>query len=217
MSARRGAVVAMALVAVVAATGCGIQTDDTPRRLPVSTTTTVPRPTTTSGNTATALFVTRNGAIVPVTRELPDQQPRTVLDALVGLRPPDVGVKGASNAVPTGTKVLSANRTSARSGSTLAIDLSGQFNRVVGPSRQLAVAQLVITATGLPGIQKVRFSIDGQPINVPTPAKGDAAEVTACDVRSLLADPDAPDSAGLSARSAARLTERSDALEASCV
>ena len=186
MNARR-AVAALVAAALSVAAGCGIQPDDAPRPLTVSTTTTVPRPTTTSGTTATALYVTRNGTVVPVTRELPDQQPRTVLDALVRL----------------------ADR-------TLAVDLSGRFNRVVGPSRQLAVAQLVMTATGLPGIQKVRFSIDGQPVTVPTPAKGDAAEVTACDVRSLLADPDAPDSAGLSARSAARLTERSDALESSC-
>ena len=215
MTLRRRAA-ALVAVASLSAAGCGIQTDDAPRRLTVSTTTTVARPTTTSGTTATALYVTRNGTVVPVTRELPDQQPRTVLDALVRLRPPDVGVKGATNAVPTGTEVLAANRTGARSGSTLAVDLSGRFNRVVGPSRQLAVAQLVMTATGLPGIQKVRFSIDGKPVTVPTPAKGDAAEVTACDVRSLLADPDAPDSAGLSARSAARLTERSDALAATC-
>ncbi len=216
MTGPRRSTVLLVVAALGLAAGCGIQPDETPRRLTVSTTTTVPRPTTTSGNTATALYVTRNGTVVPVTRELPDQQARTVLDALVRLRPPDVGVKGATNAVPTGTEVLSANRTSARSGSTLAVDLSGRFDRVVGPSRQLAVAQLVMTATGLPGIQKVRFSIDGKPVTVPTPTKGDAAEVTACDVRSLLADPDAPDSAGLSARSAARLTERSDALEASC-
>jgi len=216
VTARHLCAALLAVAALAVTAGCGIQTDDTPRPLTVSTTTTVPRPTTTSGNTATALFVTRNGTVVPVTRELPDQQPRTVLDALVQLRPPDVGVKGATNAVPAGTEVLSANRTSARSGGTLAVDLSGRFDRVVGPSRQLAVAQLVMTATGLPGVQKVRFSIDGKPVAVPTPAKGDATEVTACDVRSLLADPDATDRAGLSARSAARLTERSDALEASC-
>ncbi len=216
MNAPRRAVVVLAVAALTTLAGCGIQTDDAPRPLTVSTTTTVPRPTTTSGNSATALFVTRSGTVVPVTKELPDQQARTVLDALVRLRPPDVGVKGASNAVPTGTEVLSVSRTGARSGSTLVVDLSGRFDRVVGPSRQLAVAQLVMTATGLPGVQKVRFSIDGNPVTVPTPEKGDAAEVTACDVRSLLADPDSPDSAGLSARSAARLTERSDALESSC-
>ena len=215
MTARRWCTAALVLL-VVAATSCGIETDETPRRLAVSTTTTQPRPTTTSGSTATALFVTRGGTVVPVTRELPDQQARTVLDALVRLRPPDVGVKGASNAIPTGTEVLGATRAGARSGSTLVVDLSSRFDRVVGPSRQLAVAQLVMTATGLPGVERVRFSIDGTPVTVPTPARGDAAEVTACDVRSLLADPDSPDSAGLSARSAARLTERSDQLETTC-
>ncbi len=214
MTGRRRAV-ALALLAV-AVTACGIETDDAPRRLAVSTTTTVPRPTTTSGNTATALFVTRGGTVVPVTRELPDQQARTVLDALVRLRPPDVGVRGATNAIPTGTEVLGTTRAADRTGGTLSVDLSSRFDRVVGPSRQLAVAQLVMTATGLTGVGKVRFSIEGTPVTVPTPEKGDAAEVTACDVRSLLADPDSPDSAGLSARSAARLTERSDALEATC-
>ncbi|MFM7062925.1 MAG: GerMN domain-containing protein [Actinomycetes bacterium] len=216
MSAGRRAVVVLVVALLAVATSCGIQADGAPRPLTVSTTTTLPRPTTTAGNTATALFVTRDGTVVPVTRELPDQQAQTVLDALVGLRPPDVGVRGASNAVPSGTEVRSAVRTGARGGSVLAVDLSSRFDRVVGPSRQLAVAQLVMTATGLPGVQTVRFSIDGSPVTVPTPERGDAAEVTACDVRSLLADPDSPESAGLSARSAARLTERSDALEQEC-
>ena len=216
MSRWRRAGTAALLLAVAATTACGIQTDSSPRRLSVSTTTTVPRPTTTSGTTATALYVTRNGDVVPVTRELPDQAARTVLDALVRLRPPDVGVKGASNAIPLGTEVLSALRSGGRSGTVLTVDLSGRFDRVVGPSRQLAVAQLVLTATGLPGVKLVRFSIDGKPVTVPTPKKGDAAEVTACDVASLLADPDSTESAGLSARSAARLTERSDELKAAC-
>ena len=86
----------------------------------------------------------------------------------------------------------------------------------MGPSRQLAVAQLVLTATGLPGVRTVQFSIDGKPVTVPTPTRGDVGAVTACDVATLLADPDSPESAGLSARSAARLTERSDQLASTC-
>jgi len=40
--------------------------------------------------------------------------------------------------------------------------------QVVGPDQTLAIAQVVFTATGQPGVTGVVFKIDGRPIDVPT-------------------------------------------------
>lgn len=212
-TAVRAVAMAVAAVAVVVAAGCGVGVDEQPRALGVTTTTSVaPQPATTDGVESSSLYVVRDDRVLPFTRELADQLPRTVLDALVTTRAEDVPVAGASTAVPAGTTVLGTRL----EGGTLTVDLSRRFGRVVGPARQAAVAQIVLTLTELPGVERVRFEVAGDPVTVPTPDQGDADVVDECDMAPLLADPDSEDSAGLSARSAARLTARSDELRTNC-
>lgn len=47
------------------------------------------------------------------------------------------------------------------------VDLSDSFAEISGSEQLVAIAQLVYTATALPGIGQVTFTLEGQPIEVP--------------------------------------------------
>jgi hypothetical protein len=61
-------------------------------------------------------------------------------------------------AIPTGTELLSTRR----SGTTLFIDITDQITELTGEALTLAVAQIVFTASELPGVRAVRLRINGQ-------------------------------------------------------
>jgi hypothetical protein len=61
-------------------------------------------------------------------------------------------------AIPTGTELLSTRR----SGTTLFIDITDQITELTGEALTLAVAQIVFTASELPGVRTVRLRINGQ-------------------------------------------------------
>ncbi|HPU39618.1 MAG TPA: hypothetical protein PLS63_08600, partial [Microthrixaceae bacterium] len=57
-------------------------------------------------------------------------------------------------------------------------------------------------------VSRVRFKVDGKPVQVATPTRGDATTVTACDYASLLGDPAELAKSGLSNLSMQQLDER---------
>jgi hypothetical protein len=61
-------------------------------------------------------------------------------------------------AIPTGTSLLSTRR----SGSTLFVDITEQITELTGEALTLAVAQLVFTASEIPGVRAVRLRINGE-------------------------------------------------------
>jgi spore germination protein GerM len=52
-------------------------------------------------------------------------------------------------------------------GTTAVIDVTSAFVEVAGQEQILALAQVVLTATTVPGITEVRFALEGQPVDVP--------------------------------------------------
>jgi spore germination protein GerM len=52
-------------------------------------------------------------------------------------------------------------------GDTAVVDLSGALVEVGGQEQILAVAQLVLTVTAVPGVEQVRFLLEGQAVEVP--------------------------------------------------
>lgn len=71
--------------------------------------------------------------------------------------------RGLRTAVPAGTTILSAPVASA----IATIDLSGAFVRGTSQEQIIALAQIVFTATALPGVVGVRFTLEGRPTEVP--------------------------------------------------
>ena len=60
------------------------------------------------------------------------------------------------------------------------IDLSSEIDDIGGPAQKKAFAQIVFTALGFDEVERVRFLVDGKPVDAPTD-DGNLAEVTADD------------------------------------
>ena len=175
----------VAIAVLVVATSCSIGADDEPRALAVSTTTTSTPAAPTSGGASAELWYVSDGALVPASLSLPDHLLSTGVGAIFDAPDPAVEAHDLTTSIPVDTSLRSVDLVDG----TLTIDLSEEFDNVIGPSRQQAIAQIVLTATDFSNVNRVRFQVDGTPIQVATPTRGDAATVTACDYASLLADP----------------------------
>lgn len=205
------ATVLLAAVLLVAA-GCGVDVDTSPRpvRTEPSTTTTSAVPA--GGKAPVVLYYVREGTLMPVIEELTDRGLDSTLTAL--LQPPvasspDIGL---GTSIPAGTELLGVERENG----TLRINLSGAFDNVVGRSRQQAIGQMVLTATERSELSQVHFEVEGEPITVSSPARGDRAVVGACDFQSLLATVDDASGAALPFASLEVLAERRVELERDC-
>ncbi|UDY35950.1 GerMN domain-containing protein [Dermatobacter hominis] len=211
----RGVGAALALAAcasILAVTSCSIGTDDEPRALAVSTTTTTLPAAPTSGGATAVLYYLREGQLIPVSLSLPDRQVQTVVETLFESPEPGLDALDLTTSVPIDTQLTSLELEDG----TLTLDLSEEFDNVVGPSRQQAIAQIVMTATEFGNVERVRFQVDGDPIQVATPTRGDATTVTACDYASLLPDPTDVESVGLGSATLQRLELRTSKLETTC-
>ncbi|HVA03216.1 MAG TPA: GerMN domain-containing protein [Acidimicrobiales bacterium] len=156
--------------------GCGVPVDKQPAALsrhgipfdllaPTQSTTTV-----TTGPSPIAVpvqifLIGPTGHLVAVARNVTVSPPdlATVLKVLLA-GPTDVeAAAGLQSAVATQTTVLAANI----AGGTATVNLGGTFGQIVGPPEIQAVAQVVFTASTLPGVTGVTFELMGQPVQVP--------------------------------------------------
>lgn len=206
------AVVGVLIGVAALISACSIGTDDAPRELAASTTTTAAPSNPTVGGATAVLYYVRDGQLVPVTQSLPDRDIGTVLNTLLKAQPEDQQSRKLTTSIPVGTR-LSNVRFDA---GTLSVDLSGEFDNVVGPSRQQAIAQIVMTATELPDVDQLKFSVGGKPVQVATPTHGDASVVTDCDYRTLLARPSDVAVAELGQANVQRLQARQTAMDQHC-
>lgn len=211
---RRRSLVAVALwvlVAAVTASGCGVGFDDEPRAVEAEASTTTVADSPETGRLATVLYYVREGSLVPVEEEVPDRTPSTLITALTST--PRAGIAGLGTSIPAGTELLGTGR----DGDRLTVDLSSEFDNVVGLSRQQAIGQMVLTVTQQGSVERLEFQVDGETITVSSPLRGDTTVVTECDFGSLLASPDAVAGADLPPTSLAALDERRAELERTCV
>lgn len=172
----RSLLVAVALAALAGA-GCGVQGDGGPRTLSAKD---VPyalleaAPSTTASTTVPgatkvglSIFLVVGDRLHPVPRQVTG--PPTVAKALsVLLAGPeeDEVVGGLRSAINPAASLVPSRVDPA----TVAVDLSTEF--VQGPTSEqvLGLAQIVFTVTEIAGVTGVRFSLEGAPIEVPTPA-----------------------------------------------
>jgi spore germination protein GerM len=155
---------------------------DVPFQLLDTTSTTTIEPSASTASTLSLYFVL-DDRLVSVSRQATDSPGadgllRSLLDGPTG----DEASFGVTTAIPSGTRVSGVDR----SGGALVVELSSDLATTDNTS-VLAVGQLVLTASGLPGVERVRFEIDGKPVQVP---KGDgtlaSGAVTPQDYQELL-------------------------------
>jgi len=187
--------------AITGLTGCGIPNDSKarpidrealPSQLVSSPTTTTPTNPGAPDERVTLYLVgsagdTQRLMAVPAdigTVSDPNDLPRRTIEALIAQQPKSSGGAGdQTNAIPPTVGVLSATVADG----VLELDLS-DLGSVELTRQRLAAAQIVFTATALPGIDSVRFMINGQPGAVPLDDQASTAgqAITRQDYPSLL-------------------------------
>jgi germination protein M len=114
---------------------------------------------------ALQVWFTRDDGLVAVRRTL---QPTPLvataaIDSLLSGPMAGERVMGYASAVPTGTKLLGI----AIHDGVATVDLTSEFQAGAGSrSMQMRLGQVVYTLTQFPTVQKVRFHLDGTPVNV---------------------------------------------------
>jgi hypothetical protein len=171
----RAAVLATAAVVLLA--GCGVREDDNPRPLaaeavPTELSELAPSPTIVGDLTTQRAFMVEtrpSGETVLYPFALPfrrpasdDDRPKAVLEALIQHQPGDSDAY--FNAIPTTTGVITVVPDD-DDPSVLEINLN-QVETSSG-NLKLAIAQMLFTATELPGVRGVRFLLNGEPRAVP--------------------------------------------------
>ena len=176
-----GAALVVAALAALTVAGCGIPPDDhatlaardsVPFELlgeaPSVTATTLPFAQTEKAT----LFLVQGERLAPVQRELPAPvSVESVLEALAAGPTATEVQLGLRTALLTPALV----RSGGVSGGIATIDLGQPFTEIAGRDQIVALAQIVSTVTGLPGVGRVRFTLDGNPVGI---LRGDGAVTT---------------------------------------
>ena len=170
------------LVAVVAAGACGIPPDDKaslaqPGSVPYDLLGEGPAATATTQVAAqtekATLFLVQGERLAPVQRELPAPvSVESVLEALIAGPTVTEVQLGLRTALLTTPGLV---RSGSASGGIATIDLGQPFTEIAGRDQIVALAQIVSTVTGLPGVGRARFTLEGQPVGI---LRGDGAVTT---------------------------------------
>ena len=208
------AVLAAAL-ALVAVTGCGVPLDDAPRAVAgTTTTTTIDGATTTTedqGASSAFLYFIANNQLITLDEEVPSSDAAAALTALFAGVPSGAS-KDVVSQIPTGTRLLGVREL----GTQLEVDVSKEFDNLVGTGRSQATAQIVMTATDLAGIDQVSLRIEGQSTQVFSQVRGDTDQVGACDYLALLPTEELVGSWPLDRRAKQHLVTRINKLATQC-
>jgi hypothetical protein len=209
VSARRR--LALLASAAVMLASCGIPLDSTPRSMPGEPGGQSANGEQSSGNAQAFVYLVLDSHLVPSARDVAERTPIAVLRATTQPLSADEASRGLVSQIPKGTKVLSANQ----DGDVVDVDLSREFENVIGSTRQQAIGQFVFTATELAGVNQLEFTVDGKPVQVSSTYRGDVRRVTPCDFFTLLPPPDT-NTDGLTLDAARHVDVRRRALLARC-
>lgn len=110
-----------------------------------------------------SLFLVEAEQLVKVVRPARSGDLRNALELLLaGPREAELAA-GLRTAISPQTSLRSARL----DGDTAVVDLNVALVDVGGQEQILAVAQIVLTATAVPGVREVRFLLEGEPVEVP--------------------------------------------------
>jgi hypothetical protein len=190
-----------ALVAVLLAlAGCGVPTGGPPTAVPDSE---VPYgllsqspPPPAAGSDAPGVgepgvyLLQGTDRVVARVRQLPDrpveEQLQLLLDDLAAGPAGEEEAEGLTTALAPDVDLTLASLT----GGTATVDAVGAADVPIGRETRVAVAQVVLTATSLPGVSSVRLLVDGAPVAAPLPSGRLTDEpLTAADYLGTVAPP----------------------------
>lgn len=171
----------LGLVALVAASACGVSTQShvstvepsgVPFGLAAATDDTSPTTAIADARTVAEIYlVDGDGRLLAVLRTLDVVDPTSVVAALLEGPTQDEADFGLLTALPDGDIVRSVDVVDG----VAAVDLGDEFATADGATQRTALAQIVYTLTGRPGIGRVSFTLEGQPVEIP---RGDGSLTT---------------------------------------
>jgi spore germination protein GerM len=156
----------------LAATACGISSDDAPRNIAVADQqqlgVAADRSAGEATGTARVYLLAPDAAgqtqvLQAVARDVEETAAALLSELFAGPNDDEVG-RQFRTALPAGLQLLST----ARRGSVLRIDVSPELGQLSGQVLVAAVAQIVFTASELEGVQSVQILIDGATQQWPT-------------------------------------------------
>lgn len=169
----------LAVVALVP--GCGIDSDNKPRELPSSDVpfglldqanppTTAVSPDGSPAGSAVGpvgIFLVDNDArLVEVADEVAAPGGvRQAIQALFGDLSAEQLAGGLNTSIDAGTRLIDV--TGPNANGLVVLDVSRDLSATIGERLRLALAQIVYTATSVPGVRAVQFKIEGEPSDVP--------------------------------------------------
>jgi hypothetical protein len=187
---RRLAAVIVCLLGGLAVVGCGVSPESSPRQidpdgLPAALR--VDHGTTTTIGTALVpveVWFVRDDRLVGVDHQV--EAPLTATKAVADLTsgPTDAESASLRSAIPDAQVIV---ETTVADG-TAVVELAEDFNQIPTTDQVLAIGQLVLTLTGLPDVDQVRFRLNETDVPVPLPdGTSSLAPVDADDFAALIA------------------------------
>jgi spore germination protein GerM len=138
------------------------------------------------GDRDVTVYFARGGVLVPETRRIP---PPVSLTALIrSLRRGPTNAEAAAG-IRTALPEENAVRSVRLEAGEATVDLTDALADLSTGDQVLALAQIVFTLTGSPGVGQVRFTRDGNPVEVPRPDGGLTREGLSRDAYAALAPP----------------------------
>lgn len=159
--------------------GCGVTTQDRartvgPADVPFGLAEDAPRSATTllGGTSIGDVFLLdEEGRLVAAPRRLARADPASVVAVLLAGATEEEVARGLSSALEEDHLISAIDV----AGGIAIVDLGRAFAELDGASQRRALAQIVYTLTARPGIGRVTFTLDAQPVEIPT---GDGALTT---------------------------------------
>jgi spore germination protein GerM len=162
----------VAVAGVAGLVSCGVPSSDFDEfeqdRIPfglaeTSSSQPVPPPTAVVAHQTVTLYFVREGELVPVSRDVASPASLAAVVAELVAGPAADSGRELRTALSDGLIEDADTRAGV---ATVAV--SASFKDLATTEQRLAVAQLVVTLTGRPGVGQVAFTIDDEPVPVPT-------------------------------------------------
>ncbi|MCF6744748.1 hypothetical protein E9529_10735 [Blastococcus sp. KM273128] len=161
----RALAVALCLLAVL--TGCGVDPQPQPQPERIAVPTATPGTSTPRADDAgpgVVVYLVRGAQLEAVARATRAATPESVV-TLLATGPTRAEVVGGLRTAVAPQSIVADE---GLPGGITAVSVTREFAGITGGNQLLAVAQVVWTLTELPGTTRVRFLIDGTPLEVPT-------------------------------------------------
>ena len=183
----------LAAAALLVATGCSVPEDGRPRavdysRLPaeLAAPTASPEPTPLITQEVLIYLIDENNLLSPVARDVASPaRPTAVLEALFSAPNEEESDQALSTALPADVEVVSVDVDLSNDLVVVALESEVFEERLEGENRQLAVAQLVFTATENTSSTRFSLLLNDNPVPLPTDSGESDVPVTRDDFYSL--------------------------------